>query len=121
MVEKGALVAVVDDDKLVRASFRRFLSANAFQCKLFSSGAEFLASLEEEAPDFVLLDLQMPGMKGLDVLAAMRDSGCAVRVATMTGFDKAGLREECLRSGATAYLVKPIETATLLATLEEAE
>ena len=60
-----------------------------------------------------MLDLHTPGMKGLEVLQRMRVSGSDVPVIIITGLDQPGMREKCIKAGASAYLLKPLEGSDL--------
>jgi FixJ family two-component response regulator len=86
----------------------------------FSSGEGFLASLDDCAPDCALIDMHMPGLKGLDVLLRMRAEGRHVPVIIITGFDQSGMRERCLAAGATDYLIKPLEGSAVSSAIHQA-
>ena len=60
-------IAIVDDDPSVLKALARLLSTRAFIAKTFQSGEKFLASLQDEVPDCLILDLQMPEMTGLEL------------------------------------------------------
>jgi len=62
----------------------------------------------------VLLDLHLPGLRGPDLLAALRRLRLAARVVVMTGLDRPGSREACLGAGAAAYVTKPLRREDLL-------
>ena len=76
-----------------------------------------LRSIGERRPDCVVLDLQMPGTTGFDVLAALAERGLDVRVIAITGYDSAAARSRALGLGARAYLCKPFDDDTLLAAI----
>jgi CheY-like chemotaxis protein len=57
----------------------------------------------------VLLDLHLPGMRGLEALEALRALVRSIRVLIMTGHDEPGMRQRCLDAGAAGYLTKPID------------
>ncbi|MGI6853312.1 response regulator [Mesorhizobium sp. 1B3] len=113
-------MAIVDDDDSVRRALHRLILSLSYQSRTFASGEEFLEALQESTPDCVLLDLHMPGLKGLDVLHRMRTEGRHVPAIAMTGFDQHGMREKCLKAGAAAYLVKPLERAVVAAAIADA-
>jgi FixJ family two-component response regulator len=113
-------VAIVDDDSSVRRAIARLLTASRFEARTFESGQAFLDSLTVDAPDFVVLDLHMPGMNGLDVLAALAAAGLALPVIMITGHAGPESRARCVAAGAVAYLSKPLDQAAFLQAASEA-
>jgi FixJ family two-component response regulator len=113
MGDTAAIVAIVDDDDSVRRALHRLVASLAFSPAGFASGEEFLSSLGDNRPSCALLDLNMPGMKGLEVLKRMRAWGSDIPVIIITAFDQPGMRERCLTAGAAAYLIKPLEGSDL--------
>lgn len=116
----GEVVAIVDDDEPVRRALRRLVLSLSYQPVDFASGEDFLMSLDGAKPDCALLDLHMPGMKGLEVLLHMRAKGLGVPVIIITGFDEPGMRKKCMAAGAAAYLIKPLERSQFSAAIEKA-
>jgi FixJ family two-component response regulator len=108
-------VAVVDDEASVRTSLRRLLSAFDLNAETFASGQEFLDSLPERSPDCLVLDLQMPGLSGLEVQRRLAADGVRVPTIIITADDAPETRERCLSAGTAAYLCKPFDDRTLLA------
>ncbi len=110
-------IAIVDDDQSVRKALARVLTADEIETSIFSSGAEFLASLAEQIPDCLMLDLQMPGMNGFEVQQALKDAGLATPVIAITGNDDSHIRKQTLDAGALACLIKPEDMGVLLDTI----
>src|SRR5258706_16393771 len=104
-------VAIVDDDLSVRRALARLLIASSFDARAFESGQAFLDSLPDGPPDFVVLDLHMPGMNGLDVLAAMADAGVAVPVIMISGHAPPEAQGRWLSAGAPVFPGKPLVPA----------
>jgi hypothetical protein len=69
MSRECPLIAVVDDEPAVRTALRRLLDSAGIEAKAFATGEQFLASLDNDTPDCLVLDLHMPEMTGFDVLA----------------------------------------------------
>ena len=110
-----SVVAVLDDDELVRTALVRLLDAAGHTARSFSSGQDFLAAWHFDPPDCLVLDLQMPGLSGLEVQQALNKAGAKFPVIIITAHDAAGVgREEAMSQGAVAYLRKPVDAGVLL-------
>jgi FixJ family two-component response regulator len=120
MARKPPLIAVVDDDASVRKALGRLLTASSFEAVTFGSGRAFLDSLPDSRPDCVVLDLQMPELTGLDVLAALARAGLELRVVMITGHDNPESRARCLDAGVMACLSKPLEEMAFLRAVTDA-
>jgi FixJ family two-component response regulator len=120
MVKPRFLLAVLDDEESVRNALRRLFRSADHDVVAFGSGRDFLEFLKARVPDCLVLDLHLPGLTGLDVLHRLRQEGSRLPVVVITGKDEPGTREEVLASGATAYLVKPLDGQTLLAAISSA-
>ena len=118
-----ALIAIVDDDESVCRAVRRLVRSVAMDAETFSSGQDFLDLLDAMPsfqPDCLILDVQMPGMNGLDVQDRLAKSGNSVPVIFITAHDEVGVREKALAAGAIAFLRKPFNDDLLIKTLREA-
>jgi FixJ family two-component response regulator len=114
------LIAVVDDDPCVRKAFERLLRSAGFAVEAYPSGAEFLQSTDAHRPDCVVLDLHMPGVNGLDVLAQLQLGHTAVHVVVVTAHHSAESQARVLNGGANAYLCKPVDDEALLNAISNA-
>lgn len=114
------MIAVVDDEESVRKAVVRLLQAAGHTARGFATGSDFLHSYLDEPAECLLLDLQMPGLSGADVLRALNRSGARIPTIIVTAHDSPGAREECKRLGAVAYLCKPLDERVLLTTLQTA-
>jgi FixJ family two-component response regulator len=117
MTEASATIAIVDDDDAVRRALIRLVRALGFRAAPYASAEAFLAQASCDRPGCVLLDLHMPGMRGVDALVAIRQRPDPPEVVVMTGLDQPGLRDRCLEAGAAAYLTKPVDPAEVSALL----
>jgi FixJ family two-component response regulator len=118
-MRKGRLlIAVVDDEESVRKSLRRLLSAFRHDAVTFASGQEFLDALPAHRPDCLILDLQMPGLSGVDVQRHLADRCVRMPTIVITADDET--RGRVPWPGTVAYLCKPFEDHVLLATIERA-
>jgi len=116
-------IAIVDDDESVCRAVKRLLRSFSMDAETFSSGQSFLDLVEAMPsfqPDCVILDVQMPGMNGLEVQQRLIKSGHKVPVVFITAHDDLGAREKALAAGAVAFLRKPFDDQLLIKTLREA-
>jgi FixJ family two-component response regulator len=112
------MIAVVDDEECVGKAIVRLLRALGYSAQAFISGADFLRNWPANKPDCLLLDLQMPGLPGIEVQRALNRAGALVPVVILTAYESPSSRAECMREGAIAYLCKPIEDRALLDALK---
>lgn len=108
------MIAIVDDDESVRNAVIRLLQAAGHSARGYASAHEFLENWRVDGPDCLVLDLQMPNLRGADVQRALNRAGAHFPVIILTGHDSPGAREECFREGAVAYLCKPPDERLLL-------
>jgi FixJ family two-component response regulator len=109
---------VVDDEESVRTSLRRLLRASRLEAVTFASGQEFLDALPAHRPDCLILDLQMPGLSGVEVQRQLADRCLQVPTIIITADDEA--RGRAHSPSTVAYLCKPFEDHVLLATIARA-
>src|SRR5215475_9372517 len=109
----GGHVAVVDDDASMRAGLARLLNAHAIDCRVYASAEEFLAALPTRAPDCLVVDLEMPGMTGLELQRELERRGTRFPTVVITGHDSEIHRHQCGELGVSAYLVKPMQPDAL--------
>jgi CheY-like chemotaxis protein len=114
-----ATILVVDDSPEMQRYLRTLLELDRYRVIVASSGDQALEILRYPAvADVVLLDVQMPGKDGLQVLRRMREFCPKVKVIMCSGVDDPGKVYEALALGAHAYLVKPIQHLYLSAAVE---
>lgn len=117
MASPSTSVSVVDDDAEVRAALARLVASVGYQVRVYGSGDEFLHDIERQRPHCVVLDLNMPGASGFDVLQALSRRRIEVPVVTITGYDSDKARATARQLGARAYLCKPVDGESLLAAI----
>jgi DNA-binding NarL/FixJ family response regulator len=108
-------VLLVDDHLVVRQGLRAFLEVqdDIRVVGEAGDGVDALMLVAELRPDVVLLDLQMPGMSGVDVLRAMRERGDSARVLVVTSFTQPDAVLPAMRAGAAGYVYKDVEPSSL--------
>jgi signal transduction histidine kinase/CheY-like chemotaxis protein len=116
----GCKVLVVEDNPINRMVAQRLLERTGCEVVLAVDGADGLAMVTSSTPDLVLMDVQMPGMSGLDATREIRrlpEPAGSVPVVAMTASSMTGDRERCLESGMNDYLSKPLELEVLEAVM----
>ncbi|HHI97203.1 MAG TPA: response regulator, partial [Thermodesulfatator atlanticus] len=112
-------VLVVDDEDLLRENLALLLSSlNATQVFKAANAYEALEVLQKYPIDLVLLDVNMPGLSGLDLLKLIRKENASPPVVLMTGYPSLDLTVEALRGGASDFLIKPFTSQQLYETVE---
>jgi FixJ family two-component response regulator len=119
-MNSGVRVAVVDDEVPVRTALGRLLRLAHYDVTLFPSGEAFLESLETQTPDCVVLDINMPGMSGLDVQRRLRSVSIAIPAICITSGEDVSLVREALDVGAIDLLRKPFSNHDLLKAIRTA-
>jgi two-component system response regulator AtoC len=101
-------VLVVDDEEVVRLSYRRVLSNGSFTVMAAGDGDEALNLMDGGRFDVVLLDMRMPGMDGMEVLRAIKQRWPQSEVVVVTGYPSIETAKEAVKLGAYDYLAKPV-------------
>jgi DNA-binding NtrC family response regulator len=114
-------VLIVDDEAEFASILVKVLKRRGFTAHLAPTGERALAMLRERAYSVVLLDVKMPGIGGLEVLARIKQALPGTQVILMTGHLAAGDEERSVAGGAFAFLLKPYPTEQLVAVIEAAE
>ncbi|MBF0385213.1 MAG: response regulator [Candidatus Omnitrophica bacterium] len=119
MEKQKKQVFVVDDDDLVRNALKRLLNGHGLHVRTFASAEEFFSAIPAKEPGYLILDIHMPGLNGLDALQRVINAGSKHPVIIITG-DKNDLMEEhSIKTGAIGFLRKPFSEEKLLALLGE--
>lgn len=111
---------IADDDPASRELLREILEAQGYQVVEAEDGQAALNKIEEERPDLVLLDIQMPKLDGLGVVRQLRQSPrfTSLPVVAVTSYAMRGDREKALGAGFDAYITKPIDAVRIRETVE---
>ena len=112
-------ILVVDDDRATREVLRSVLEKAGYSVTVASDGLEALKVLRSRRFDVLLLDVWMPRMTGLDLLARLRTRKTRPRVVVMTSDDAPGTLLEAVRQQAFKYMHKPVEAAVLLQAVQD--
>jgi FixJ family two-component response regulator len=107
-------IAVVDDDDSYARALGRLLRASQFEVRTYPSAEAFLVPTTQPPPDCLVLDIQLGGMSGLELLRWLRELGALTPVIFVTAHDEPEIREEARQSGCIAYLRKPVASHAFL-------
>jgi FixJ family two-component response regulator len=123
MGEQGkinAVVAVVDDDVSVRKGLERLIRSLGWKTETFASAQEFLDRPRTEWPSCLVLDLQLPGLSGLDLQKRMADAGLETPIVFLTGHGDVPASVQAMKAGAVEFLTKPVKEEELSKAIQEA-
>jgi two-component system, sensor histidine kinase and response regulator len=114
--DHGARILVVDDDPLARRSLRAMLERGFYQVETAESGPEALELLSTYRPDLILLDIQMPGMDGLEVCRQIRQlpNGDLLPIIFLTGDERPDIHAQAFQAKGDDFLRKPVLSAELV-------
>ncbi|TVQ13274.1 MAG: response regulator [Leptolyngbya sp. DLM2.Bin27] len=119
----SALILLAEDNEANIEATSNYLEAKGFRLIVARNGIEALAMVRTEKPALVLMDVQMPGVNGLEAIQQIRrDSDENIQnipIIALTALSMTGDRERCLQAGATEYMSKPVKLKTLAAKIQE--
>jgi FixJ family two-component response regulator len=114
------LIAIVDDDDLMRNALQGLLKSVGLQAQAFASAEEFLESGEQRQTACLIADIRMPGMSGLELQAKLNAERCRIPTIFITAHGDAKMRMQALRAGAVEFLAKPFDDEVLLGNVRAA-
>jgi DNA-binding NtrC family response regulator len=114
MSDTGGLVYVVDDDVSVREGVASLIRSAGLEARALASGQEFLAIPWPEIPSCLVLDVELPGLSGLDVQQELVRSGVHIPIIFLTGRGDIPMSVRAIQAGAADFLTKPFEGGHLL-------
>jgi len=114
------LVAVVDDDDLLRDALRRLLKASGLGAISFESAEDLLNSGRLSEIACLIADVRMPGISGLELQARLKTERCEIPIIFITAHGDAKMRIQAMRDGAVEFLTKPFDNAVLIETVRAA-
>jgi FixJ family two-component response regulator len=113
-------VFVIDDDASVRKSLSRLLRSAGYTTETFSSGEEFLGRDHFNGTGCLLLDVQMPGLSGMDLQKELNKADYHMPIVFITGHGDIPMSVEAMKKGAVDFLTKPFNDEELLQAIEKA-
>jgi FixJ family two-component response regulator len=108
------MIYIIEDDIPVREAIGIFLKCKGLKSQSFGSAEEFLAECTSKDYDVLILDLNLPGISGYDLLAKLNVVQKKLKVIVTTAYDEPGSRQFCLEHGVKSYFRKPVDGEALL-------
>lgn len=112
--EAAPIVFVVDDDISVRESLEALIRDEGWRPRLFKSAHDFLARTPTSAPSCLILDVNLPGLSGLDLQQRITGESSAMPIIFITGYGDIPTSVQAMKAGATEFLTKPFNTDVLI-------
>jgi FixJ family two-component response regulator len=117
---QALVISIVDDDDSVRVSTSRLVRSLGFSTHTFASAKDFLDSPHLTGTGCLILDVQMPGMTGIELQDLLRAQGHSVPIIFISAYPDKSIKAEALAGGALGFLSKPFEPAALIACIDVA-
>ena len=114
MIKPAALVYLVDDDASFRRSTERLIESAGFRVRPFSSARDFLRNKRSEGAACLVLDVQLPGLSGLDLQRELTKRGRRIPVIFITGHGDIPMSVRAMKAGAVEFLTKPFHERALI-------
>jgi FixJ family two-component response regulator len=118
--KRGKMVAIVDDDDLMRNALQGLLKSVGLPAQVFASAEEFLKSGQQHQAGCLVADIRMPGMSGLELQAKLNADHCRIPTIFITAHGDEKMRMQALRAGAVEFMAKPFDDEALLESLRAA-
>jgi DNA-binding NtrC family response regulator len=120
MNENNPLVCVIDDESSIRESLSSLLRSAGLKVQAFSSALEFLASATPDALSCLVLDVQLPGISGLDLQRELASGDAQIPIIFITGHGDIPMSVRAIKAGALEFLTKPFDDEYLLEAIRSA-
>ena len=120
MVDRLPKILFVDDDLVTGRVMKRNCENSKYDCDVFQSAKDCLASFNKQGADVIITDLRMPGLNGFELLSEIRKVDKDVPVLVMTGYSSVENAVEAMKRGATDFIKKPFDFAELRLLIERA-
>ncbi len=119
-MSRGPVIYVVDDDPSVARALERLFRVTGLRLASFATARAFLDQRSLESPSCLVLDVQLPGLNGLDLQREMKDRGWTLPIVFITGHGNVPMAVQAMRAGAVHFLSKPFDNRELLAAVRQA-
>jgi FixJ family two-component response regulator len=116
----GATVFVIDDDDLVRAAIQGMLKSVGLKAETFGTPQEFLCRQRPDGPSCLILDVELPGVSGLDFQRELAAAAICIPIIFITGHGDIPMTVKAMKSGAVEFLTKPFQDDDLINAIHQA-
>jgi len=113
-------ISIVDDDALVREAIRRLIKSVGMNARDYASAEDFLSSNHAQDTSCLILDVQMPGMSGLELQQRLADRGYRIPIIFISAHSNGQIRDQAIGAGAVDFLFKPFSEEALVDALHAA-
>jgi DNA-binding NtrC family response regulator len=120
MHEENPIVFVVDDDKSIRESLQNLIQSMGLRVQAFASAREFLTSQRADVPSCLVLDVELPGLSGLDLQQELAKADVQIPIIFITGHGDIPMTVRAIKAGAIEFLTKPFRDEDLLNAVDQA-
>ncbi len=120
MPKTNRYIFLVEDDASVRRALKRLVRSFGYEVDAFASAREMLNRLSTAAPDCLIVDVQMPGLNGLDLQHHLAEAGHKIPIIFITAHEDAQVYQHAMEAGAVAFLYKPFSDEALLEAIDAA-
>ena len=114
------MIAIVDDDDVVREAMKSLMRSLGYNASTFGSAEEFLKSEQVSNTSCLITDVQMPGLSGLDLQDRLIARDHRIPIIFITAYPDENVRRRAMKAGALAFLSKPVNHHDLVDHLEKA-
>jgi FixJ family two-component response regulator len=111
---KDHMISIIEDDLSVREAMELLLRSAGMKYQSFDSAEQFLSRFKPGNEDIIVLDLNLPGMSGCDLLKEISHNGNRIHVIVTTALEDTASRKLCKQYGGTAFLRKPVDGEALI-------
>lgn len=115
-------IMICEDERIDREALRTLVQENFPRLRLLEDCADGTATLRrvpKEKPDILILDINMPGCNGIEVVRRVRQDGYTGQIMIQTAYDRFSYAQDALNYGANAFLLKPVKHAQFVRTLQD--
>ncbi len=120
MKDADAIVFVVDDDLSIRDAIQSLVSLEGLRVETFATAQDFLRRKRPDLPGCVVLDVELPGLSGLDLQRELAAHGIKLPIIFITGYGDIPMSVRAMKAGATEFLTKPFRDQDLLDAIQQA-
>jgi len=113
-------ILIVEDEAILAKNIKRYLERHGYEVRIARTGEDGIAQFEDFKPDMVLLDFNLPGADGLEVLERIRALDSRVKVILITAHGNVRIAVDAMKAGAYDYLGKPVNLGELKLLIDKA-